>query len=235
MIKTINFNGMYISSIKLQFIACGQDQLVKRFNASERKQLRDEQQSDKKLFDIAVDSTEMKFALVVADQFDTGKIIKQGGTSNQILFANRDTIDKDKLDYEPTENARYSAIAYGMYELRSCGTLKTQNSRVYISMLMTHSDPNTECNTGCTLFLIVDNALKPKFSGKPSNIPLNAFIQATKQDDQQQIVWTNVVAIDCYINTNGNEIINTECQFWLPDDFAIQVFDSYVIHNQSAN
>ncbi|KAA6365669.1 MAG: hypothetical protein EZS28_038804 [Streblomastix strix] len=45
-----------------------------------------------------------------------GKIIKQGGTSNQILLANGDTIDKDKLDYEPIENARYSSIAYGMHE-----------------------------------------------------------------------------------------------------------------------
>ncbi|KAA6357694.1 MAG: hypothetical protein EZS28_046778, partial [Streblomastix strix] len=71
------------------------------------------------------------------------RIIKLGGTSNQILLANGDTIDKDKLDYEPIENARYSAIAYGMYESRLWGTLTTQNSRVYLSMLMKHSDPNT--------------------------------------------------------------------------------------------
>ncbi|KAA6342692.1 MAG: hypothetical protein EZS28_052367, partial [Streblomastix strix] len=71
------------------------------------------------------------------------RIIKLGGTSNQLLFANGDTIDKDKLDYEPIENARYSAIAYGMYESRLWGTLTTQNSRVYLSMLMKHSDPNT--------------------------------------------------------------------------------------------
>ncbi|KAA6367612.1 MAG: hypothetical protein EZS28_036861 [Streblomastix strix] len=105
-----------------------------------------------------------------------GKIIKQGGTSNQILLANGDTIDKDKLDYEPIENARYSAIAYGMYETRVWGTLTTQNSRVYLSMLMKHSDPNTVWQSGYTLFSIVDNAIKPKFSGTPTNIPLNAVI-----------------------------------------------------------
>ncbi|KAA6311084.1 MAG: hypothetical protein EZS28_056194, partial [Streblomastix strix] len=30
-----------------------------------------------------------------------------------------------------------------MYESRLWGTLTTQNSRVYLSMLMKHSDPNT--------------------------------------------------------------------------------------------
>ncbi|KAA6363114.1 MAG: hypothetical protein EZS28_041359, partial [Streblomastix strix] len=58
-----------------------------------------------------------------------GKIIKQGGTSNQILLANGDTIEKDQLDYDPIENARFSSIAYGMYESRIWGTVTTQNSR----------------------------------------------------------------------------------------------------------
>ncbi|KAA6402378.1 MAG: hypothetical protein EZS28_002096 [Streblomastix strix] len=108
------------------------------------------------------------------------RIIKLGGTSNQILLANGDTIDKDKLDYEPIENARYSAIAYGMYETRLWGTLTTQNSRVYLSMLMKHSDPNTVWQSGYTLFSIVDNAIKPKFTGTPSNIQLNAVMFAQR-------------------------------------------------------
>ncbi|KAA6361882.1 MAG: hypothetical protein EZS28_042592 [Streblomastix strix] len=74
---------------------------------------------------------------------------KQGGTSNQILLANGDTIEKDQLDYEPIENARFSSIAYGMYE-----------SRIW----------------GYTLFSIVGNAIKPKFSGTSHNIPLNAVM-----------------------------------------------------------
>ncbi|KAA6360751.1 MAG: hypothetical protein EZS28_043721 [Streblomastix strix] len=136
-----------------------------------------------------------------------GKIIKQGGTSNQILLANGDTIDKDKLDYEPIENARYSSIAYGMYESRAWG---------YI------------------LFSIVDNAIKPKFSGTPTNIPLNAVLFAQRVYGYP-IDWTCAIAMDCFINPNGNVIINTLCQINLPEDFCVQVCDSYAIHNQSAS
>ncbi|KAA6365404.1 MAG: hypothetical protein EZS28_039069 [Streblomastix strix] len=161
-----------------------------------------------------------------------GKIIKQGGTSNQILLANGDTIDKDKLDYKPIENARYSSIAYGMYESRAWGTLTTQNSRVYISLQITHSDPNTSCESGYTLFSIVDNAIKPKFSGTPTNKPLNAVLFAQKVYGYP-IDWTGAIAMDCFINPNGNVIINTLCQINLPDDFCVQVCDSYAIHNQS--
>ncbi|KAA6371894.1 MAG: hypothetical protein EZS28_032582 [Streblomastix strix] len=162
------------------------------------------------------------------------KIIKLGGTSNQILLTNGDTIDKDKLDYEPIENARYQAIAYGMYETRLWGTLTTQNSRVYLSMLMNHSDPNTQCYSGYTLFSIVDNAIKPKFSGIPANIPLNAVMFVTKVYGYP-IDWTGSIPIDCYINPNGNVIINTLRQISLPNDFVVQVCDSYAIHNQSAS
>ncbi|KAA6359686.1 MAG: hypothetical protein EZS28_044787 [Streblomastix strix] len=131
-----------------------------------------------------------------------GKIIKQSGTSNQILLAKGDTIDKDKLDYEPIENARYSSIAYGIYESRAWGTLTTQNSRVYISLQITHSDPNTNCQSGYTLFSIVDNAIKPKFSGTPTNIPLNAVLFAQKVYGYP-IDWTGAIAMDCFINPNA--------------------------------
>ncbi|KAA6385058.1 MAG: hypothetical protein EZS28_019416 [Streblomastix strix] len=162
-----------------------------------------------------------------------GKIIKQGGTSNQILLANGDTVDKDKLDYEPIENARYSSIAYGMYESRIWGTVTTQNSRVYLSLFMKHSDPNTLTESGYNLFSIVDNAIKPKFSGTPTNIPLNAVMFVLRVIGYP-IDWNGAIPIDCYINPNGNVIINTMCQIHLPDDFVVQVCDSYAIHNQSA-
>ncbi|KAA6382992.1 MAG: hypothetical protein EZS28_021482 [Streblomastix strix] len=70
MIKIANFDGICNLPFKLQFIACGSDQFVKHFDVSERKQLREEQQSDKELFDKAADSTEMKFALVGAYKLD---------------------------------------------------------------------------------------------------------------------------------------------------------------------
>ncbi|KAA6378528.1 MAG: hypothetical protein EZS28_025945 [Streblomastix strix] len=140
----------------------------------------------------------------------------------------------DQLAYEPIENARYSAIAYGMYEQRIWGTLTTQNSRVYISLQITHSDPNTQSESGYTLFSIVDNAIKPKFSGTSPNIPLNAVMFAYKGQGYP-ILWNGAIPIDCFINPNGNVIINTMCQPSLTDDFCVQVCDSYAIYNQSAS
>ncbi|KAA6378164.1 MAG: hypothetical protein EZS28_026309 [Streblomastix strix] len=110
-----------------------------------------------------------------------GKIIKQGGTSNQILLANGDTIDKDKLDYEPIENARYSSIAYGMYEQQIWDAV--------------YRDAQT-------LFSIVDNAIKPKFSGTPANIPLNAVMFGYKGIGYP-ILWNGAIPIDCFINPNA--------------------------------
>ncbi|KAA6360810.1 MAG: hypothetical protein EZS28_043662 [Streblomastix strix] len=162
-----------------------------------------------------------------------GKIIKQGGTSNQILLANGDTVDKDKLDYEPIENATYQSIAYGMYEHLIWGTLTTQNSRVYISLQVTHSDPNTLTESGYTMFSIINNAIKPKFTGTPHNIPINAVMFAQKVIGYP-ICWNGAIPIDCFINPNGNVVINTMCQLHLPDDFCVQFCDSYAIHNQSA-
>ncbi|KAA6362297.1 MAG: hypothetical protein EZS28_042176, partial [Streblomastix strix] len=135
-----------------------------------------------------------------------GKIIKQGGISNQILLANGDTIDKDKLDYEPIENARYSSIAYGMYEHLIWGTLTTQDSRVYISLFMAHSDPNTVWQSGYILFSIVDNALKPKFTATPSKIPLNAVLFVVKVT-AYPIDWNGSNAMDCFTNPNEMSLI----------------------------
>ncbi|KAA6374345.1 MAG: hypothetical protein EZS28_030128 [Streblomastix strix] len=63
MIKTANFHGMSNQQVKLQLIACGSGLFSICIDVSEGKQLREEQSSDKELFSIAVDSTEMKFAL----------------------------------------------------------------------------------------------------------------------------------------------------------------------------
>ncbi|KAA6401558.1 MAG: hypothetical protein EZS28_002912 [Streblomastix strix] len=104
------------------------------------------------------------------------KIIKLDGTSNQILLANGDTIDKDKLDSEPIENANTKPIAYGMYEQRIRG-------------------PNTESQSGYTLFPIVDIAIKPKFTGTPSNIPLSAVLFAQKVYGYP-ICWNGAIAMD---------------------------------------
>ncbi|KAA6323554.1 MAG: hypothetical protein EZS28_054301, partial [Streblomastix strix] len=54
-IKTATFHGMGNLSFKLRFIAFGSDRFATYFDAFEWKQLREEQQSDKQLFDVAVD------------------------------------------------------------------------------------------------------------------------------------------------------------------------------------
>ncbi|KAA6358772.1 MAG: hypothetical protein EZS28_045702 [Streblomastix strix] len=130
------------------------------------------------------------------------QFIKINGTNDQILLANGDTIDKDKLAYEPIENATYQSIAYGMYERLIWGTLTTQNNR-------------------------------PKFTGTQHNIPINAVMFAQKVIGYP-ICWNGAIPIDCFINPNGNVIINTQCQLHLPDDFCVQFCDSYAIYNQSS-
>ncbi|KAA6360338.1 MAG: hypothetical protein EZS28_044135 [Streblomastix strix] len=70
MIKSANFHGMGNLQVKLQLIACGSGLFSICIDVSEGKQLREEQSPDKQLFNIAMDSTEMKFTLVGADQLD---------------------------------------------------------------------------------------------------------------------------------------------------------------------
>ncbi|KAA6357553.1 MAG: hypothetical protein EZS28_046919, partial [Streblomastix strix] len=69
--------------------------------------------------------------------------------------------------------------------------------------------------------------------GTPSNIPLNAFMYNTKQPTTP-VVWLNPIAIDCYIDPVGHININSICKYYLPDDFCVQVCDSYAVYNQSA-
>ncbi|KAA6381576.1 MAG: hypothetical protein EZS28_022895 [Streblomastix strix] len=73
--------------------------------------------------------------------------------------------------------------------------------------LVTHSDPSTYWNTGYTIFSVMNDAAKHKFSVTHRNLPLNAVIYAKKQPSSP-IVWTNAVAIDCYIDPDGHIKIN---------------------------
>ncbi|KAA6361853.1 MAG: hypothetical protein EZS28_042620 [Streblomastix strix] len=70
MIKKANFHGIGISSANLQLVACSSDQFAKQFNVSKGKQLREVELPDKEQFDIVVDSTKTKFALMGADQLN---------------------------------------------------------------------------------------------------------------------------------------------------------------------
>ncbi|KAA6394848.1 MAG: hypothetical protein EZS28_009629 [Streblomastix strix] len=50
---------------------------------------------------------------------------------------------------------------------------------------------------------------KPKFSGTSRNIPLNAVMYVNKQSSNP-VLWTNAVAIDCFIDPDGHIKINTQ-------------------------
>ncbi|KAA6369802.1 MAG: hypothetical protein EZS28_034671 [Streblomastix strix] len=77
------------------------------------------------------------------------------------------------------------------------------------------------------------NEYKPQFTGATFTIPLNAVMFAQKVIGYP-ICWNGAIPIDCYIDVDGHVRINTMCQLVLPDDFCVQVCDSYALHNQSS-
>ncbi|KAA6393929.1 MAG: hypothetical protein EZS28_010545 [Streblomastix strix] len=168
------------------------------------------------------------------------KIIKLGGTSDQILLANGDTSDlgdflpkyyphaTGQMTIEPNDDIRNQSIrimknkanwdsfvltgcnadptdrdgsiGYGMYEKLIWGTVTSQKERVYVSLLITHSNPNTTSQSGYTLFSIVNNDIKPKFTGTYHKQPLNAVLFAQKVYGYP-IDWTGADAMDFFINS----------------------------------
>lgn len=60
------------------------------------------------------------------------------------------------------------------------------------------------------MFLIVNNAIKLKFSEQSHNLLLNAVIIATKRYDYL-ILLNCIIPIDCHIDSNNNFIIITTC------------------------
>ncbi|KAA6372699.1 MAG: hypothetical protein EZS28_031774, partial [Streblomastix strix] len=78
----------------------------------------------------------------------------------------------------PIDYAIQQSLGIGVFDFFTWGQVTLQNNRVYISIGITHSDPNTNWNTGYTLFSVMYDDAKPKFTGAPSNIPLNAVLFA---------------------------------------------------------
>ncbi|KAA6368204.1 MAG: hypothetical protein EZS28_036269 [Streblomastix strix] len=64
------------------------------------------------------------------------------------------------------------------------------------------------------LHIEFDNAIKPKFTGTPRNIPLNAVMFVQKVYGYP-IDWTGAIPMDCYIDPDGHVRINTIGQFAL--------------------
>ncbi|KAA6374868.1 MAG: hypothetical protein EZS28_029605 [Streblomastix strix] len=132
----------------------------------------------------------------------------------------------------PVENAIKQSLTHGMYESFAWGQFTTYNGRAYISLQVTHSNPNTQSQSTYTLFTVFKDEAKPQFKGTPFNISFNAVLFAQKVIGYP-ICWNGAIPIDCYIDVNGFVRINTLCQLVLPDDFCVQVCDSYALHNQS--
>ncbi|KAA6383330.1 MAG: hypothetical protein EZS28_021144 [Streblomastix strix] len=137
------------------------------------------------------------------------------------------------LPTPPVEQAIKQTLTRGMYESFAWGQVTTYNGRAYISMQVTHHNPNTSQSSTYTLFNIFKDEAKPQFTGTPFTISLNAVMYVTKQSSNP-ILWTNAIPIDCTIDVNGFVRINTLCQLSLPNDFCVQVCDSYALHNQSS-
>ncbi|KAA6382945.1 MAG: hypothetical protein EZS28_021529 [Streblomastix strix] len=188
-----------------------------------------------------------------ADPSDRDGVWKVGSTSSQFRIQKQEgeaydykgiIIDFDctalkfnnqlvaPLPVPPIEYATQQTLGIGVFDFFTWGQATLLNNRVYISIAITHSDPNTYWNTVYTIFSVMNDAAKPKFSGSPRNLPLNAVIYATKQSSNP-VTWINPVAIDCYVDVDGHIKINAICQFYLPDDFLLQVCDSYAIYNKT--
>ncbi|KAA6400644.1 MAG: hypothetical protein EZS28_003822 [Streblomastix strix] len=187
------------------------------------------------------------------DPTDTDGVWKMGSTSSQFKIQKQ---EDDAYDYKgliidfdctqlkfnnqlvaplptpPVEQAIKQKLTRGMYESFAWGQVITYNGRAYISMQVTHSNPNTSSSSAYTLFTIFKDEAKPQFTGTPFTIALNAVMFITKTSSNP-IVWTNAISIDCTIDVNGFVRINTLCQVSLPNDFCVQVCDSYALHNQS--
>ncbi|KAA6399968.1 MAG: hypothetical protein EZS28_004507 [Streblomastix strix] len=112
------------------------------------------------------------------------------------------------LPTPPIENAIKSTIAYGMYESLAWGSFTTYNGRAYISLQITHNNPNTQTQSTYTLFSVFKDEAKPQFTSTPFTIPLNAVMFAQKVLGYP-ICWNGAIPIDCYIDVDGHVRINT--------------------------
>ncbi|KAA6401062.1 MAG: hypothetical protein EZS28_003417 [Streblomastix strix] len=182
------------------------------------------------------------------DPQDRDGVWKMGSTSSQFRIQKQEDEAYDYkrliIDFDCTslkfnnqiefplliEYATQQTLSIGVFDFFSCGQATLLNNRIYISIAIAHSNRNTNWNTGYTLFSVMYDSAKPKFSGTSRNIPLNAVMYVYKQSNNP-VLWTNAVAIDCFIDPDGHIKINTQYQFNLPNDFFVQVCDSYALYN----
>ncbi|KAA6380062.1 MAG: hypothetical protein EZS28_024411 [Streblomastix strix] len=158
-----------------------------------------------------------------ADPTDRDGIWKMGSISSQFRIQKQEDVAYDYkgliIDFDctslkfnnqiiapipipPVENAIKQSLTHGMYESFAWGQFTTYNGRAYISLQVTHSNPNTQTQSTYTLFTVFKDEAKPQFTGTPFNISLNAVMYVTKQSSNP-VLRTNAIPIDCYIDVNA--------------------------------
>ncbi|KAA6397201.1 MAG: hypothetical protein EZS28_007272 [Streblomastix strix] len=174
--------------------------------------------------------------------------MKKDGSSQQLLLANRETADV--CDFLPKNypHAMGQMIIEPNDDIRNQGLRLLKNKANWDSFVLTgcNDDPaniDGVSKMGQTSsqfrkmlsnkYLLMEQEAKPQFTGTPFNIPLNAVMFAQKVLGYP-ICWNVTIPIDCYIDVDGHVRINTMCQLSLPDNFCVQVCDSYALHNQSS-
>ncbi|KAA6382616.1 MAG: hypothetical protein EZS28_021857, partial [Streblomastix strix] len=121
-----------------------------------------------------------------ADPTDRDGVWKMGSTSSQFRIQKQEDeaydykgliIDFDctslkfnnqlvsPLPTPPVEQAIKQSLVRGVYESFAWGQVSTYNGRAYISMQVTHSNPNTSSSSTYTLFTIFKDEAKPQFTG----------------------------------------------------------------------
>ncbi|KAA6391151.1 MAG: hypothetical protein EZS28_013325 [Streblomastix strix] len=176
------------------------------------------------------------------------KFIMTGGESNQILLANGETQDTGDFLPKYYPHAMGQMIIEPNDDIRNQGIQIMKNIANWDSFVLTgcNADPQNrdgvwKMGSTSSQFRIqkqedeaydYKDEAKPQFTGTPFNIPLNAVMFAQKVIGYP-ICWNGTIPIDCYIDVDGHVRINTMCQLVLPDDFCVQVCDSYALHNQS--
>ncbi|KAA6358054.1 MAG: hypothetical protein EZS28_046419, partial [Streblomastix strix] len=119
-----------------------------------------------------------------------------------IIEQNNDIRNQAPLPTPPIEYAIKQTLTNGMYESFAWGQFTTYNGRAYISLQVTHSNPNTQSQSTYTLFTVFKDEAKPQFTGTPFNISLNAVLFAQKVIGYP-ICWNGAIPIDCYIDINA--------------------------------
>ncbi|KAA6365169.1 MAG: hypothetical protein EZS28_039304, partial [Streblomastix strix] len=163
-----------------------------------------------------------------ADPTDRDGVWKMGSTSSQFRIQKQEDSAYDYkgliIDFDCTslkfnnqivsplqiECATQQTLGIGVFDFFTWGKATLLNNRVYISIAITHANPNTNWNTGYTLFSSMYDQANPKFSGSSYNIPLNAVMYVTKQATTP-VVWLNPIPFDCFIYPDGHVKINTQC------------------------